>query len=930
MHRWFLSYNSQDLILMQGLEAALRRNEPEADTFFAPTSLRAGGFWLPELAKGIAEATAFVLLVGEKGLGPWQVIEYYEALDRRVKQHDFPVILVLLASQPAPGLPFLRQLHWIITTDPASEKSVAQILNAAAGGGVPPGELWRHTAPYRGLAAMTEADSDFFFGRGREIVEIVRALEATPDKLPILLGNSGVGKSSLAQAGVLAAFVRQGWPEEAETASAWPRAFDESRTWCVLTLKPGIEPVRALVEPFVRIWQFDPTDPRRETRQTEWTDSLIRTRGTVRGLLDATEERLKEQGRSKPPAFLLYVDQGEELYFRAETRQRHRFSQILAEGLADPRFRALMSLRADFFGELLNDAPLQDVSRKIEVPPLREPQLREVVSKPAALLGARFESDHLAADIARRAAEESSKDAGALPLLSYLLDDMWKSKDPKWDGVLRLPAPAIELGRVLVDRANAFMAEHLQAEDKLRRIFTLMLATVREDGEPTRRRAFRSEFSDEEWRLVSELADHPNRLLVTAASENGETYAEVAHEAIFRRWDKLREWIAAEREFLAWRSGLEITRRAWAATPEATKADALLMGAALTQAQSWFEKRGEDLSSPDCDFIAQSIARDRKMQARVRRVHAAIYGLGAAIILGLIGWINQAIVADEWRFLTVTWPYARANVRPYVLSTAKEQALKPGQSFKECAQDCPEMVVVPAGSFTMGAPATESQAVGYTLQIPQHPVTITKPFAVSKYELTFADWDACVAGGGCNAYKPADMGWGGGKQPVMNVGWDDAQQYVAWLSRVTSKTYRLLSETEYEYVARAGMTTVYPWGDDVELNGQAMANCKGCGSSWDGTQIAPAGSFPPNKFGLYDMVGNVWEWTEDCLHRSYNGAPEDGSAWIAGGDCNSRIVRGGAWEMPPDYLHSATRNAFATAWRYYSIGFRVARTLVAP
>jgi hypothetical protein len=172
------------------------------------------------------------------------------------------------------------------------------------------------------------------------------------------------------------------------------------------------------------------------------------------------------------------------------------------------------------------------------------------------------------------------------------------------DGVLRLPEQAFELGGVLVRRANAFVSAHPDSEDKLRRVFTLKLATVREGEEPTRRRASRSEFSDEEWRLVSELADHPNRLLVTATPEmdtaplipraakldtNGgaalhETYAEVAHEAIFRRWDKLVEWIAQEREFLAWRTGLEAARRAWHAMADNSKSDALLMGAALKEA----------------------------------------------------------------------------------------------------------------------------------------------------------------------------------------------------------------------------------------------------------------------------------------------------------------------------------------------------------
>ena len=139
------------------------------------------------------------------------------------------------------------------------------------------------------------------------------------------------------------------------------------------------------------------------------------------------------------------------------------------------------------------------------------------------------------------------------------------------DGVLRLPLPAIELGGVLVERADAFLAAPSRVRGRAAAHLHAKLATVREDGEPTRRRALRSEFTDEEWRLVSELADHPNRLLVTATPEGGETYAEVAHEAIFRRWDKLREWIAAEREFLIWRSGLEAARRAWQATPDSVR-----------------------------------------------------------------------------------------------------------------------------------------------------------------------------------------------------------------------------------------------------------------------------------------------------------------------------------------------------------------------
>ncbi len=370
-------------------------------------------------------------------------------------------------------------------------------------------------------------------------------------------------------------------------------------------------------------------------QQNDWIELLDATaRPLLRDLLDATERRYKELDRTKPPAFLLYVDQGEELYVRAEERQRRRFSEVIAQGVADPRLYMLMSMRADFLGELQKDEPLYKVHRQIDVPPLREAELREVVSRPAELLSARFETAGLADIITRRTAEDSVKDVGALPLLSYTLDDMWTQMVKRDDGVLRLPAQSFELGGVLVDRADAFLAAHPKSQDELRRIFTLKLATVREGEEPTRRRALRSEFTDEEWRLVSELADHPNRLLVTATPEGGETYAEVAHEAIFRRWGKLRDWIAAEREFLAWKTGLEAARRAWQATPDSSKNDALLMGLALAQGQSWLAKRPADIPEADREFVVLS---RKAAQRRRLRVRALIGVLTFAIVAAGLG-----------------------------------------------------------------------------------------------------------------------------------------------------------------------------------------------------------------------------------------------------------------------------------------------------
>ena len=259
-----------------------------------------------------------------------------------------------------------------------------------------------------------------------------------------------------------------------------------------------------------------------------------------------------------------------------------------------------------------------------------------------------------------------------------------------------------------------------------------------------------------------------------------------------------------------------------------------------------------------------------------------------------------------------------------VISPVDAALLDAGDTFRDCA-GCPEMVVVPVGSFMMGS--SEGEERRYDNEGPRHRVTIRARFAVGVHEVSFAEWVACALGGGCADRRPADQGWGGGSRPVINVSWEDAQQYVRWLSGETGEEYRLLSEAEWEYVARAGTQTVWYWGDDESEQCRYANGDDDDAPCADGHEnTAPVGSFQPNAFGLYDVLGNVWEWTEDCWNETYSGAPGDGSARRSG-DCSSRVLRGGSWIVKPRFLRSADRSGNPAGNRDNIIGFRVARTI---
>jgi formylglycine-generating enzyme required for sulfatase activity len=236
----------------------------------------------------------------------------------------------------------------------------------------------------------------------------------------------------------------------------------------------------------------------------------------------------------------------------------------------------------------------------------------------------------------------------------------------------------------------------------------------------------------------------------------------------------------------------------------------------------------------------------------------------------------------------------------------------------------PPMVAIPAGSFTMGSPSSESERSSD--EGPQRSVTVAA-FEMAKHEVTFDEWDACVADGGCEEW-PDDRGWGRGKRPVINVSWDDAQQYLTWINKKTGKTYRLPSEAEWEYAARAGTTTRFNTGDCIttdQANFDGNNPAQGCRKGEYRQQTLPVGSLATNAWGLYDMHGNVWEWTQDCWKDTYSGAPSDGLA-RSDGDCSRRAQRGGSWYSYGWSARSADRNGYTRDARHNSLGFRLSRS----
>ena len=782
--------------------------------------------------------------------------------------------------------------------------------------------------PFPGLASFGDDDADaaLFYGRSREIAETLdelRQIRAAGDRRPFLiLGASGAGKSSLLKAGVI------------------PRLRREAPAWLpVRAFRPGADPLLNFAEALARsMADFGRVEAHGTIRdrlfdvwsQAERDKNELTPAGqaALEAALELEGRKLRDAAHRAGATILVSVDQAEEMV-RADGDSGDALADYLHAALesATSGWQLVFTIRTDTFPKLQAHRRFQDLKGRAydlrSVPAFR---FDSVVEEPAKRYGVAVE-DPLVYALVEDAPKED-----ALPLLAFALQRLWrqyaasraltKNNYEKGGGLRGLIEDAAEraLRGLTPDEDVALPGgpPPKHRVDLAASTFVPALAQINDQGATVRCVASWNSFNDDQRDLLSKFDQW--RLVVRRGTQVDGGTVEVAHEALFREWARLKGWFEPERARLEALRLLQVDALTW----DRNGRDAAFLNhhdKRLTEATTLSRIEGyrKRLDPLELHYLAACHEAERLTQQRRRRVQALFGMMLAGIIVGLGGWIKQDYIGEQINWYWTLRPYAAANIWPYVLTTTAERELKPLESFRECAKDCPEMIVIPAGAFTMGSPQTDPD---YSpAEEPQHRVVIASSFAVSKFDVTFADWDACVSVGWCP--KAVDAGMGRDTKPAVNVSWEDAQRYVAWLSKMTGRPYRLLTEAEWEYAARAGTVTAFYWGDEV---GTGNANCFGCRGGWDNQQTSPVGSFKPNAFGLYDMAGNVWQWLEDCFNDNYEGAPADGSAWTTG-DCSRRVVRGGSWNFFSASLRSAYRGRNSARIRLSGLGFRIARTL---
>ena len=923
----FLSYHHADEIAAAALAGGLR--QAGLDVFWDKTELHAGDRWLQRLEQAVERCDAFVVLVGRDDIRRWMAAEVEAALNRHFGPLDdaqrLPIHPVLLPEvSPESMAPFLRLFqseHW--TPNDAPPSDLVQALNARQARPNARPLIDPDRCPYLGLASFGADDAMLFFGRRAETLAALRSLgdqkDGDPNK-PLATGPahtrwlqvegySGSGKSSLVKAGLLP-MLRQG-------GALWPRTRLE-QVRILGPLLPGQQPVKQLAVALEH--ERAGTEAHRDSLG-QMQRLLSDPRALAMQLLDM---------RRPSTAFVLLVDQFEELFTLADANERAHFDALLATALADDdcALYLISTVRSDFIDRMgllpRLSVLLNTRCQRWLMPPIGEPGLREAIEGPARLAGLDV------SEVTTALLAEARNEPGALPLVENALMLLWQQREASPHG------PHLS-GRLLEACGGAAGMLSASADDLLARItqahgqpgragaleLLLRLTRINTDDRlrHSRQRVPRDEAlaaagqvdavcGEQVLRLLSGQAPQGRprdaalghlRLLTTGADHDaaGEhPWVDLIHETLLRArppaqpgqsprpyWPTLYEHIDANRDRDVLRQQLRLQRERWASDGRLTRWRQL---AGWVQ---WFALRKQRLppGSADARFLRHSM--------RVLAGQAAV----ALVVLGALGhgawWASTNNLPLGYAFVEVGW----------MLGWEPQ----------------PEAVPLPPGRFTMGCTpgrdvdiATECE-ISPVSQIlgglgPMREIHIDRPCAISRTPVTFLEFDRFVWSLGRQRLYPVDAGWGRFDHPAINVSWYDAQAYVEWLSQTTGQTWQLPTEAEWEYAARGGLEARYPWGDAPAIG---RANCSDCGPNAT-DRTTPVRMYLPNAFGLYDMAGNVWQWVDSKVEPS-NLIPEA-----------RRVLRGSPWDGNTFHLRAGYSAHAGPDQKRANIGFRVCR--VAP
>jgi formylglycine-generating enzyme required for sulfatase activity len=936
----FVSHSSKDDVAATGLESWLLKNG-FTDLFIDHTNIAGGDKWAQALREASGACRVVICLVTKYWLESDECFAEFRAawyMGRR--------IIPLLALQPGykaagdhlykvlaedQGFDVIHCMNGQGELDLGRDPQIERRLKAGlreAGALVEIGldpeafaiDRKLRPTPFPGLSSFGDDDADaaLFYGRSREIAETLEELRqarAVRDVRPfVILSASGAGKSSLLKAGII------------------PRLRREVPAWLPLrAFRPGSDPLLNFAEALaltradfgkveasgnirdrlLETWRAAERDENHELT-TEGCSALdVALAAEARKLCTAA-------GRSSA-SILISVDQAEEMA-QADGESGDALADYLRAASATPdQWQLVFTIRTDSFPELQKDRRFSDLNaRGYDLRALPVFRFESVIESPAKRYGVAV--DDALVDVL---IEHSPKE-DALPLLAFALQRLWRqyasskslNKDhyDKVGGLRGLIEDAAERAlRGLGPETDAGLPPGpppQQRIDLAASTFVPALVQVNDQGAMIRLIAECRNFTSEQQELMDYFDQW--RLVVRKGGDQGGT-VEVAHEALFREWTRLKAWLEPERARLDALRSLQVDALTWdrngRGAAYVNHRDKRLAEATKLAGIDAYRKR---LGPAEFDYLAACQESERLARRQRRRAKVLISSLVALLAVGLVGWLEQGRLKENYDWYT--------TVYPFLLNPAKERALGQGKTFHECAQICPEMVFIPGGRFMMGSTDRE--------EAPPHAVTL-QPFAASETEITFEQWDACVTAGGCTS-RGSDNNWGRGKRPKINVTWPEAHEYTTWLAKRTGRPYRLLTEAEWEYLAANQETTLFQDGTTLQAR-EAFLKALSQHAWWNDNakqMTNPVRQLKPTPFGLYDIFGNVWELVEDAYADSYEGAPDDGRA-RPGPEGSPRVARGGSWTNSFSYLTSTTRLKVDEQEPSNVIGFRIARSLPA-